>query len=287
MIVMKIINYVNSGATRTLKTWKWILIIWFSTLLLVSILALPVKSGIKSILGLSMVTEKLQNGINLDVLANSGTGLTTLMSFLTSGILLVLFFGLLMNVFFSGGLFATLKSSENKFTASNFFGGGGSNFWSFLVITLIICLIILVLAFLIIGLPVIIASGSDSEGAPYKTFWITAFVFLMLVPILLLAGDYARAWQAGSPEKTPFKAIGKGFGQTFRHFFSSYTVMLVLMFIQMFFTWEAFKIVGNIKPVTGGGIFLLFLLSQLLFVIKLLLRVCRYGSVTAMFEQNQ
>jgi hypothetical protein len=60
-----------------------------------------------------------------------------------------------------------------------------------------------------------------------------------------------------------------------------------LMLIQMFFTWEAFKIVGNFKPVTGGGIFLLFLLSQLLFIIKLLLRVCRYGSVTAMFEQNQ
>lgn len=40
------------------------------------------------------------------------------------------------------------------------------------------------------------------------------------------------------------------------------------------------------KPVTGGGVVLLFILSQLLFFIKILLKGWRYGSVTMLMEIN-
>lgn len=40
------------------------------------------------------------------------------------------------------------------------------------------------------------------------------------------------------------------------------------------------------KPVTGGGVVLLFILSQLLFFIKILLKGWRYGSVTKLMEIN-
>jgi hypothetical protein len=61
--------------------------------------------------------------------------------------------------------------------------------------------------------------------------------------------------------------------------------MLILIVIQIFFTWEVLKILGGMKPVTGGAVFLMFLLSQLLFIVKILLKTWRYGSVTAMFRE--
>jgi hypothetical protein len=283
---MNIINYIHTGESRSVKAWKWVLIIWLSTLLLVSLFVLPVRAGMKSVIGLSMITEKLQNGINLDAIANSGTGLSVFLGFLKSGLFLVVILGFLMNVFYSGGLFSSLKSTESKFTSGNFFSGSGANFWSFLVITIINTLIIIVLALIIIGIPVLIASKSGSEGAPYITFRLTAIAFLLIVPVFLLVTDYARVWQSASPEKAPFRAIGKGFSQTFRHFFSSYFVMLIITLIQLFYTYEVFNIVGGLKPQSGGGIFLLFLLSQALFIIKIFLKALRYGSVTSMYEQH-
>lgn len=283
---MNIFNYINSGAARSVKAWKWVIIIWLSTLLLVSLFVLPMRAGMKNVFGLSMITEKLQNGINLDAIANTGTGMSVLLGFFKSGFFLVVFLGFLMNVFYSGGLFSSLRSSESRFTTANFFGRAGAGFWSFLVITIINTLMILLIAFIIIGIPVMIAARSHSEGAPYRTFWTAAIIFLVILPVFLLVADYARAWQAASTEKAAFRAIGKGFSHTFRHFFSSYPVMFIMMVIQMLFTYEVFKIVGSFKPQTGGGIFLLFILAQTLFIIKILLKAWRYGSVTSMFEKQ-
>lgn len=45
-------------------------------------------------------------------------------------------------------------------------------------------------------------------------------------------------------------------------------------------------LIPGIRPFTGGGILLLFILSQLLFFIKVMLKAWRYGSVTSLMEQN-
>jgi hypothetical protein len=285
---MKTLNTLLSGATRSLKAWKWVIIIWLCSLFLVSLLAFPMRAGLRSVLGSSMITEKLSDGINIDVLADFGTNLSTILSSLTFGFFIVVFLGLLMNIFLCGGLFSSLKSSENKVTASQFFGGAGANFWSFLVIVLLMMLIILFLGFLIIGIPQIIVRSSDtvSEATPVITGKIAAIIFLLILPVFLLVTDYARAWQAASSESACFKAIGNGFRQTFKHFFSSYFVMAIVLVVQILFGWLIFSIIPGWRPSSGGGVFLLFLLSQILFISKLILRAWRYGSVTSMLEQH-
>jgi hypothetical protein len=285
---MNILNPIISGSVRSIKSIKGILVIWISTLFLVSLVALPMKTGVKSVLGRSMVTEKLKDGINLDVLTDLGSNMATIFSALTIGFFLVILFGFLLNVFFNGGIFTTLRNGEEKYSTSQFFRGAGLNFWPFLVITIIVSLIILILSGAVFGIAFGIAGSGNSapEGARLKAFFAGSIIFLVILPVFLLVADYARVWQVKSSSRSGFKAIGAGFRQTFKYFFSSYPVMIINILIQAIFGWFALKLISGMGPQTDGGIFLLFLLTQFLFILKILMRVWRYGSVTTMFERH-
>lgn len=285
---MNIKNPIISGAVRSIKSIKGVLAIWLATLFIVSLVAIPMKSSINSVLGSSMITEKLNEGINIDVLTDFGTNLSTIVSALRSGIFLLILSGFLLNVFFNGGLFTTLRNGEEKYSSSEFFSSAGTCFWPFLLITVIMSLIILVLSLIVFGIAFGIAGAPDSpaEGARYKAAIIGGIIFVVILPVFILVADYARVWQVASTKSAGFKAIGVGFKQTFRHFFSSYPVMFVNMTIQVLFAGFVLKFITGMGPHSGGGIFLLFLVSQFFFIIKILLRVWRYGSVTSMFEQH-
>jgi hypothetical protein len=109
---------------------------------------------------------------------------------------------------------------------------------------------------------------------------------LLVMPVFLLVADYARAWQASTEKKNAFRAIGHGFKNTFSHFFSSWAVMLIIVIIQALFTVLVIKVTGGLKPVSSGGIFLMFIMIQALFIFRLFLRTWRYGSVSSMYENH-
>jgi hypothetical protein len=283
---MYILTNLISGATRSLKSWKWILIIWFTSLFLAGLLVLPAKAAFSNVLGSSMITEKLKGGLDIEVLVDFGAHMPAILSSLSTAFFLLIIFTFLMNVFFNSGLFSSLRHSEARFGSSLFFGKAGANFWPFLLITIIMLVMIFFLALLIIGIPVMIARGSEAEGTVFGTFKTASVIFLIILPVLILVADYARAWQAASSKSECFTAIGMGFRQTFRNFFSSCLIMAVIMIIQLLFSWLVYSVVVNMKAYTGGGLILLFLVSQFLFIIKLFLRAWRYGSVTSMFEKH-
>jgi hypothetical protein len=285
---MSIVNPIISGAVRSIKSLKGVLVIWISTLCLVCLVAIPLKSSMNSVLGLSMITEKLTDGINIDVFTDFGSNLRTILSSLASGVFYLLLFGFLLNVFFNGGIFSTLRNGEEKYSSSQFFRGAGKCSWPFLLITVVLSLFIITTGAVVFALTFwLIGTGNSApEGGGLKVTLIGGIIFVAILPVFLLVVDYARTWQASSSKSAGFKAIGIGFNQTFRHFFSSYPVMFINMMIQVLFGWFVLKFLTGISPQTGIGIFLLFLLSQFLFIIRILLRVWRYGSVTYMYEKH-
>jgi hypothetical protein len=283
---MKILIAIKNALSRSVKSWKALMVIWFTTLLLVTLLAIPIKSVLNSGFGNSMITGKLVNGFNVEVFSDLGIILKSMISYFRSGFLLLILTGFLLNTFFTGGLFNCMKVSSNEFSVGEFFRSSAKKFWPFLVISMIISLIILIMIILTILLPVGFAGKADvpSEIAILKTSMIAISIFFLLLVILLLVADYARAWQVIQEKNRPFNAIGFGFRHTFRTFLLSYPLMIILLLVQLLYSWLIFKILPGMNPGTGGGVFLLFLLSQFLFFVRIFLKACRYGSVTALME---
>jgi hypothetical protein len=285
---MWIFSSIPNGVVRTVKSWKGVLIIWFFTLLLVSALAVPLKGSLKSGLGKSMITERLSEGIDVETLVDLGAGMKSLFSSFASGFFFLLVLAFLMNTFLTGGLFSSLKGEPQRFSASKFFRSSAENFWPFLIISLVSISLIIFQALIIIIIPVSIVIGSDSvtEHEIFKSIIITCSISGFVMLILLLVADYARAWQVAQPGTAGFKAIGFGFRETFSTFFSSFPLMLLVVIIQLLFGLLVFEILPSWRPSTGGGVLLLFLVSQIFFIIKIMLRTLRYASVTSLMQQR-
>jgi len=285
---MKIILAIKSGLARSVNAWKGILIYWLVSLVMVSFLVIPLKASLKAALGKSMVTEKLAGGINFDVLGDFGSVLNSMASSLFAGIMLLVLVAVLVNIFIAGGIFGAIRNSTVKVTSVEFFSASAKNFWSYLVISVILYLIAIVMIICIVVLPVSIAANADSapEGTTFKILVISGSLFVLAISILLLVADYSRAWQAVRTENACFKALGFGFSQTFRTFVPSFGLMLIIIILQGLVAMCVMKIIALYTPSSGSGVLFLFLISQLLFMLKIFLKVMRYGSVTSLMEQN-
>jgi len=284
--MMKILKYFAEGALRSLKAWKWVLVIWFSFLMLALIVSTPFKAEMRTIIGRSMITEKIAEGNIVDFISNSVTGLRMAMASLTSVFFLAVFLALILNSFFSAGLFHILRSGDKETPGVSFFGKAGSGFFSFLVIEILMKLMILIVILLVIGLPVSLSAGDSMLPDPGK-MKIPVILVSILLPVLLMVADFSRAWLAATGSKNPFRAIGNGFRFAFRSFFSSWIIMAILILIQGLFSWITITVTRALDPMSVWGIFGMFFLLQLLFIARFFLRTWRYGSITAVFESTR
>src|SRR4030042_6041669 len=285
---MKILRSLSSGAVRSLRSWKGVLIIWFFSLLLMSLFVIPMKGMVRAGFGNSMITERLLDGLDIEVISDLGPFLKSLASYFFSGFFFVIFMGIIVNTFFAGGLFNSLKSSSGKFSVSYFFRACARYFWYFLGMYFMITLMIFVFALLVVGLPVglTVQSGTGPGPVTYIVGITTLVIFLAAEAVFLLVADFARAWLVSAEKPAFFKALGFGFSETFSRFGSSFPMMLILMIIQSLFAWLVIIIIRSCIPGTGEGVFLLFLVSQFLIFMKILLKAWRYGSVTCLMEEN-
>lgn len=285
---MKIFKSIGSGAVRALKSWKCILIVWLVSLLLVALYVIPAKGILKAGFGQSTVTELLTDGINIEAISDLEQYLSSLQSYFSSGLLLLIFLGILVNTFLTGGLFKSVGDASLILSVPCFFRASGKYFLYFLGLYLMISLMILFSGVIIMGLPfgLIYQAGDPSAGTMMIAGIICGALFVILALIFMLVADYSRAWLIAADKPAFFKALGFGFNETFRHFWSSLPMMLIIMFISILYGWVFVKITSYWRPESGGGVFLLFITSQLLIIIKILLKTWRYGSVTALMENN-
>lgn len=282
---MRILNALKYGASHSLKSWKNALIVWFVILALVALFALPVRGVMKAGFDSSMIVEKLKNGFDIEAFTDPGTAFKSIISFLKSAFLIIILAAFLLNAFLSGGLFGSVSFMNEK-SGEGFWRNGAKNFWSFLVILSLIYIFIIALGLVIVIIPLALISSVEgqTELVIFRTGLITVSLFLLLLPVLLLVADYARAWQVMQEKMRCFSAIGFGFRQTFRTFFKSWPLMLIVLLIQVLYYSLITRFLPGITPSNAIGVFLFFIFSQVLFFFKILLKIFRYGSVTCLME---
>lgn len=278
----------RSGFIKAVNVRKGVMIFWFSFFLLIVVFIFPLRGSINSAFGSSMITEKLMEGFDIEVFADLGPVIKSLVSYITAGFMIIFLTGFLLNAFITAGLFGSIRKESGKFSSQNFFRTAAANFWSYLIITLILALIIIFMSAFIIGVPVLIVNLSDSisEKSGYMLV-LFSFIFLfLLMPVFFLVADYSRAWKAVNINTSGLKAIGRGFSLTFSRFCRSYLMMLIIMLIQLIPGILIVYFLPVWKPASGWGVFLLLIVSQLLIYLRMFIKTWRYASVTSMLEAD-
>ena len=285
---MKIFSSLETGFSRALKSLKGVLIAWLAMFFLVVAFIYPLRGSLSSAFGSSMITDKLTNGLDVEVFADLGPALGSILSFVTSGFILIYFIGFVINAFITAGLFGSVRKGNAKFSAQEFFRAGSKNFWSFLIITLIITLTANFFSGILIGVPMMIITSLEtiSEKTQFSIVIAAIVILLLILPVFFLVADYSRAWKATHENESGFRAIGFGFSQTFSKFWSSYFMMLLLIASQIILGIIILIFLPSWKPATGGGVFLLLIISQLFLILRLLIKTWRYASVTSMMEET-
>lgn len=252
--------------------------------MMAAMVALPVKGALRSGLGSSMITGRLADGIDIEVFSDI-EGLGRIIASFGYGLLLLIILYFIVNAFLTGGLFAGVRETKVSLSFSSFWRASASNFLPFMGILLIMNLLIIILFLIVFVVPfsVLIADVHD-EMEVLKTGVIIFSVFLLLFTIMIPVSDYARSWQVTQERNRCFRAIGFGFGRTFRTFFSSWTLILIVLIIQLLYWWLVMKVLPGMKLLSEEEIILFFIISQAMFVIRIFLKVYRYGCITSMME---
>ena len=284
---MKILKAITSGFSRSVKASKQIFVVWLINTLAIALLIVPFRNILVAQAGSSMAPEMLRGGTDLAYWLDAMPDLGGSFAAFLIGLLVLLGVIWLLGVFLAGGLFETLRANRRGVTMSEFFRASARLFFPYLWVTLIVFGFIIASALLLIAVPImIVQGGAGNEVLVMKISVVTKYLFVALLLIWLLIADYSRAWLAAADKKKVFRALGYGFRATFKTFFTSFLFMVFAAGLQALLTWSGVLITTDFEPEGGGGLLLLFLITEGLLILRIYMRVFRYGGVTALYTMG-
>ena len=278
---MNIIRILKKGAVETASSYKLLLTVWIITLVMIMFVALPLRSSFRTVFGNSMAMEKLSDGFDMGLAGDMGKAFGQLMSSATTGGLLLLLAGFLLFTFFAGGLFTRFTTAWGGLKVSAFLKASAHNFVPFLLIALLMGLITVVYTVLIFGIPIGVALAFSGGSFPLSGLLKVLFVIWVLgLPVWLFAADASRRWIAATGSRKVFRALREGFRAFRKRFWISYMTVLVILILNVVFLSGTLWFTAVSMPEKGIMIFLFFLVTQLLFIVRLFLKAWRYAAVS-------
>ncbi len=277
---MNALKILGKGAAAAVSSYKLILLIWGTTIVMVFMIALPLRSFLSNIFGNSMAVTRLSDGFDLGLVGDMGKPFVSLLSAVSLGGLLLLLAGFLLYTFFAGGLFASYATGWGSLKMNTFIRESARNFLPFLKIAVLMMLMIAAYTFIVVGIPIIVAmsiSGGSMSGS--KLIYLFYVIWALGIPVWLFVADASRRWVAATGSGKVFSALGAGFRALRERFRVSYIIVLVILILNAIFVCLSIWFTACSIPEKGGMIFLFFLATQLLFIIRLFMKSWRYASV--------
>ena len=277
---MSYFKILKNGAANAVSSYKLILTIWISILVLIIAVAYPLRSFLNSLFGNSMAVERLKDGFDLELTGDLGRMFGGLMTSMTIGVLLLVLVGFLLLTFFAGGLFRRYTLDWGGITVPDFFKASADNFIPFLKIAIEMAVLIAAYTFIIIGIPAIViqATGGASESGSSIMYLFYAVWFIGM-PALLFVADYSRRWIAATGSGRSFRALGNGFRALKKRFWLSYGTELFIILVNVALIVPIIWFPTVATPSKGILVFLFFIGTQMLFILRLMMKAWRYATI--------
>ena len=277
---MNLIKTLKKGAACTASSYKAVLLIWFTTLVLTLAVALPLRSLLYGAFGNTMAVERLMNGFDLGLISDLGDTFGDLTSALSAGTMLIILAGFVLLTFFAGGLFKRFITAWGGLRVSDFLKASANNFIPFLKIALLLLFAVAVFSFVIIGIPALIIVPALSEASSSSNImYLFNGLWLLALPVWIFTADYARRWIASTGSHRAFRAVGAGFRALRENFWLSYGTVFTIMVINGLCFVLALWFAAVAMPDRGLLVFLFFIATQVLSILRIFLKAWRYASV--------
>lgn len=277
---MRILKTIANGAATAVSSYKLILVVWVTTLVLTLAVGFPLKSFLNGIFGNSMAVSRLSDGFDLGIAGDMGKPFGSLMAAASAGTVLAGTAGFFIMTFFAGGLFRRFTIAWGGIRISEFLKASADNFMPFLKIALLMMLIIGGYTLLLIGVPAILITVLSGAQVPAgNTIYIFWAIWALGMPVWLFVADASRRWVAATGSPKVFRALGAGFRALREKFWLSYGTVLAVTVINILVAAAIFWFTASATPDRGITVFLFFLASQALVVLRLMMKAWRYASV--------
>lgn len=277
---MSLFKTLKNGAVNAASSYKLILLVWITTLVLALAVAFPLRTSFNMIFGNSMTVERLNDGFDIGIAGDIGRPFGALVASLSAGSFLVGTAGFLLMTFFAGGLFRRFTLAWGGLRVSEFLRASASNFVPFLRIALLMMLIVGAYTFVMIGLPGIVNMAVTGAQMPSgKFFYLFYGLWALGLPVWLFVADASRRWIASTGSKKVFRALGSGFRALKERFWLSYLTVLAIFILNALFIAATFWFAATAMPDRGMEVFLFFIAAQSIFILRLFMKAWRYAAV--------
>ena len=277
---MTLVRVLKKGAAAAALSYKQLLVIWVVSLIMILFVSIPLRVMLNAVFGHSMAVMRLTDGFDAGLLGDVGKPFLYLLSAAGAGGLVLLLAGFLLYTFFAGGLFASYTTAWGGLKMTAFIRESARNFLPFLKVNLLTLLIIAGYTFVVLGLPAVarmaLSKGSMSEGGSMTFLY---FIWILGLPLWLFVADASRRWIAATGSGKAFRAMGAGFRALKERFWLSYGTVTLILIINAIFVFLSFWYLTCSVPEKGGMILIFFIITQIMFFIRLFMKAWRYASV--------
>jgi hypothetical protein len=278
---MKAINTYISGFRNSIKFAKLIFLIYCFNLILALIVVIPFRSTLAAGFGQSMLPDTLLNGFDFTSISefmrldsNKIAGFFVQVKWI---VMLYLF----LNIFFAGGILASIINNE-KYGLRSFIDGCLNYAFRFLKLFIYMAIFQILVA-VIVYLPLVLimkatAKTVDSESTQFYIGLAGFLVHLFLFSILLMVSYYTKIRIVAEDSKKVFKYIFKSVRFVFSHFLSVFPLIILLVVSLAILICLFFFLNHIIGTSTGLTILIMFIIQQGFIFSRVFIRIWAYSS---------
>lgn len=281
-------NALRTGLRRAIRSRGMILLLYAVSFLSALPLALGFRSAALSVVGSSRAPEVLLQGFDLtvigDFLKSGGAAVTGVMGTVFPATILFL----LLSAVLSGGVYASLRSTTENWTAASFLSACGRYAGRLLRLLCLSLLMYLAVAALLLIAGGAIAHSLTKDAVGEDTVILAQLavggVAACALYFLSLCIDYARVDIVLRDRRSIVQAVREGARFLLRRPLSGSAPPVVGLFL-LALAAVAYLILEDILPAgTPGSIVLVVLLQQLFMLVRALLKVLVSGIIVAYYE---